>query len=441
MADANMDSNRMPPSLWAASAPPPPATTPLQEGGVAADLVVIGAGFTGLSAALHAAQRGARVIVLEAAEIGWGASGRNNGLVIPAMTRADPDLLTQTFGTEKGERLIQLIGGSADHLFGLVRQYRIDCEAVQQGWIQPAHRPSRMTLAAQRCEQWRRRGFDVALLDRDAASAITGSSFWFGGWQSRAGGHINPLAFTRGLAAAAIAAGASIHTRSPAAALQRRGSRWVVRVQGREASIDAEKVIVATHAYSGRHAPAVWPVLPRALLPMRSYQMATQPLPPEIRATILPFNHAMSDTHGDLHFGHLDAQGRLVTGGALVVPYGFERRLRARIGARLVRMFPQLQQIDCRFDYLWHGVFAATPDGVPRFHQLDDGLYTWLGCNGRGVALATAVGPQLAEAALTGDTAGSALPFEPLRPIAGHAIAKRTAIAAVNYYRWRDRRD
>ncbi len=96
-----------------------------------------------------------------------------------------------------------------------------------------------------------------------------------------------------------------------------------------------------------------------------------------------------------------------MTGGALVVPYGFERRLRERIRARLLRMYPQLQQVqDLRFDYLWHGVFAATPDGVPRFHRLDHGLYTWLGCNGRGVALATAVGPQLAETALTDNTEG-----------------------------------
>ncbi len=152
MADANTDITRLPPSLWADSAPPPPITAPLPEGAHTADLVVIGAGFTGLSAALHATTRGARVIVLEAAEIGWGASGRNNGLVIPAMTRADPDVLVQTFGGEKGERLVRLIGESADHLFDLVRQHDIRCEAVQQGWIQPAHRPScARSLSDRRC--------------------------------------------------------------------------------------------------------------------------------------------------------------------------------------------------------------------------------------------------------------------------------------------------
>jgi len=441
MSDPNLDPNLDPldhaPSLWAATAEPAPLTEALPPGEHRADLVVVGGGFGGLSAALHAAERGAQVIVLEASEIGWGASGRNNGQVIPCLTRADPDLLVGEFGAEKGEALVALIRDSADTLFELVSKHGIACEAVQNGWVQPAHRESRLAIARSRHEQWARRGAPVELLDREQLANITGSNYWHGGWQNPTGGHLNPLGFARGLARAAQAAGAQVHTRSAATALQREGDRW--RVSTVSGSILSRRVIIATHSYSGLFAPSLWPGLAQTLIPLRSYQVATQVLPPDIRATILPHNHAMSDTHRDLHFARLDSHGRLVTGGALIVAANFESRLRQRIGARLLKIFPQLAALgEIGFDYVWHGYFAATPDQLPRFHQLADGLYTWVGCNGRGVALSTALGPVLADAAL-GDRV--ALPFAAPRHIPAHALVKRTAMAAMVYYRWLDGRD
>ncbi|MGU7782285.1 NAD(P)/FAD-dependent oxidoreductase [Burkholderia sp. PU8-34] len=439
MPDANRDLDRLPPSLWAATSAPAVPTTPLPAGTSVADLLVIGAGFTGVSAALHAAERGARVVVLEAAEIGWGASGRNNGQVIPAMTRADPDAIVAEHGSDKGESLVSIIGTSADAVFDLVRRHRIDCAAVQAGWIQPAHRASRLKLAQSRVDQWRRRGIDVEMLDRDRTAELTGSSFWHGGWQNPTGGHLNPLAFVRGLAQVAQDAGAILHTRTPVSSLARAGSHWVAAHGA--ARVHARRVLIATHSYTGRATRAPWPGIGHALLPMRSYQIATQPLPDALRATILPFDHAMSDTQADLHFARFDQDGRLVTGGALVVPAGYERRLPVRIGARLRRMYPQLNDFPLRFTHVWHGDFAITPDRMPRFVRLDDGLYTWFGCNGRGVALSTVAGRELAEVALTADESRSPLPFSPLRTISAHALVKQLAIGAMLYYRWNDRRD
>ena len=288
-------------------------TQPLGEGDHLADLAVVGAGVTGLTAALHAAARGAKVVVLEASEIGWGASGRNNGQVIPALTRADPDVLVQAFGPEHGETLVTLLRDSANAVFDLVRQHGIACDAVQNGWVQPAHRESRLSLSRSRCEQWRRRGAPAELVDREQVAAITGSRMWCGGWLNPTGGHLNPLAFTRGLAQAALAAGAMVHTHTAATGLQRVGDRWRVATPG--GSVLARKVLVATHSYSGFAVPSPWPGLQHTLVPVRSYQISTLPLPSELRASILPRNHAMSDTHADLHFAHLDADGRLVTGG------------------------------------------------------------------------------------------------------------------------------
>lgn len=437
MKNPNLDSLRHAPSLWAHTAEKAPDTQALAPGEHRADLVVVGGGFGGLSAALHAAEKGLKVILLEASEIGWGASGRNNGQVIPCLTRADPDILVKEFGSEKGEALVALLRDSASAVFDLIRKHKIECEAVQNGWVQPAHRKSRLAVAQSRHDQWKRRGAPVELLDQDQVAAITGSAYWYGGWQNSTGGHINPLGFARGLARAAIAAGAQVHTRSAVSRVQREGDDW--KISTASSVVRSTRVILATQGYTGFFTPELWTGLARSLVPARSYQMATQVLPEDIRATILPKNHALSDTHGDLHFARFDAKGRLVTGGALIIPAYFDARLRQRIGARLHKLFPQLDALGkvC-FDYLWHGDFAATPDKLPRFHRLDKGLYTWIGCNGRGVALATALGPVLVDAALGAD---SLLPLEQPRPIAAHALVKRVAMAAMLYYRWLDSRD
>lgn len=441
MHDPNLDPCREPPSLWVATAPPAPATTPLPEGEQVAELAIVGAGFTGLSAALHAAGRGVRTVVLEAGEIGIGASGRNNGQVIPTFTRADPDVLVGAFGPEHGESIAAILRDSAQALFDLVHRHRIDCEAVQNGWVQPAHRESRLAVSRSRVAQWTKRGAPARLLDRDEVAALTGSRFWHGGWINQSGGHINPLAFARGLARAAIEAGAAVHTGSAVGRLEPQGSHWLLATPG-GGRVRARRVLLATHAYSGWFTPSPWPALPRTLVPVRSYQMATVPLPPERLAGVLPSHVAMSDTQADLHFARRDAQGRIVTGGALVLHRGYETRLRQRIGERLVKLWPHLGSHGLpRFSHVWHGVFAATPDKLPRFQHLADGVLGWVGCNGRGVAFGTAVGPLLADAALGEASALRALPFEAPRMVPGHAFADLGTRVFTLYYRWLDRRD
>ena len=170
-----------PASLWAAVTPPGPELTEL-KGVVKADVVVIGAGFTGLSAALHLARAGADVVVVEAMEPGWGASGRNNGQVIATLSRADPDDIVARH-RDAGERFVHLLRDSASTLFDLARSEHIACEAEQTGWVQPVHSPGRLAIAERRVAQWSRYGAPVALLGREAMTAKLGTDAWHGGWR------------------------------------------------------------------------------------------------------------------------------------------------------------------------------------------------------------------------------------------------------------------
>ncbi|RWE33026.1 MAG: FAD-binding oxidoreductase, partial [Mesorhizobium sp.] len=180
---------------------------PVLNGDLDVDLAIVGGGFSGLSTALHAAGKGLSVAVLEAEIIAWGATGRNAGFVVPNFAKMDPDSILAHLGPERGERLIDFAAGSADLVFGLIRQHGIHCDAVQNGWIQPAHSPAALEKVKSRAGQWARRGRPVVTLDRQDVETLTGARGYLGGWMDRSGGVLNPVAYARGLADAAERAG------------------------------------------------------------------------------------------------------------------------------------------------------------------------------------------------------------------------------------------
>jgi glycine/D-amino acid oxidase-like deaminating enzyme len=424
-----------PPSVWAAVTParePRPAL----DGEVRVDVAVVGAGFTGLATALRLAERGRSVAVVEAAEAGWGASGRNNGQVIPTMTGAEPDAMAKRFGVV-GERFAQLVSDSAAHLFDLVREKRIDCEAVQNGWFQPAHSPGRVKLSAMRVEAWARRGAPVRLLDARETADLVGSTAWFGGMLNTSGGHVNPLALARGLAEVAVAAGVRLFERTPALSIEKTARGWEVATpKGR---VVADRVMLASNGYTDAFVPGLFPSIARSLVPVTSWQMATAPLSAELRATILPGLQAMSDTHGDLRFFRPDARGRLVTGGALMFAYDGVERLKRLIGARLAGIFPQMGVPT--FDFVWNGRIGMTADRMPRFHEAAPGLWAWCACNGRGVALSVSLGRVFAEAIDGADRKDLAVPLTAVRPLPFHGPGTRVAPLMLGWYRFKDTRE
>src|SRR5947209_2881491 len=236
-----------PDSLWAAVTPPGPEL-PKLAGAAEADVIVIGAGFTGLSAALHLREAGVDVAIIEAMEPGWGASGRNNGQVIPTLSRPDPEDIIARHGAV-GERFVALLRDSASTLFDVARRYNIEAEQEQAGWVQPVHSPGRIKIAERRVRQWSKFGAPVELLSREQARDMLGSDAWFGGFWNRSGGHINPLALARGLARAVLGLGGRIYARSPAISFEHRNSKWVVKTANGE--ISGRALVVATNAYSG----------------------------------------------------------------------------------------------------------------------------------------------------------------------------------------------
>jgi glycine/D-amino acid oxidase-like deaminating enzyme len=420
-------------SIWSASTPAGPICPPL-GGAATTDTVVIGAGFTGLSTALSLRKAGIDCVVVEAAEPGWGASGRNNGQVIPTLSRPDPDDIEARHG-EAGERFVALLRDCAATLFDTVREYGIDAEAEQTGWVQPVHTPGRIRISERRVAQWSKRGAPVELLDRAQVRSMLGSDAWHGGFWNRTGGHINPLALARGLAHAAVAAGARIHGQTPALDYSRQGDRWVVRTPSGE--VRARALVLATNAYTGEFSAGLAPRIARELVPIRSWQMATQVLPDDVRASIIPGRQAMSDTHGDLYFARLDARNRLITGGAILAPFDRRERLKRMIAERLTRLWPQIGEV--RFDHVWNGYVGMTDDFMPRFHRLGPDAFAWAGCNGRAVGLAVALGAEFAKAVRGVPDRELAMPFTEPAPLPLHAVVRRVAPLMLLRYRRLDR--
>ena len=384
--------NELPPSLWARTAIAGPDCPPL-AGHEAADVVIVGAGYTGCSAALHLAREGKEVRVLDTAEPGWGCSGRNGGQVNPGGQRATPEEVIDVLGDDWGNRFNQMGHATCDLVFDLIKAYDIECEAVRPGYIQGGWNQQGLKYQQEWADQWRARGVEIELLNGQQMMDLIGSEHYSHGMYDSRGGNVQPMSYARGLAHAAIVEGAVIHGRSPAIGIEKDGSDWVVVVEGAR-SIKAKYLIIATNGYTGD----LWSGLKQTVVPVSSFVAATQPLGHNLLATILPGKHAVSESGRVIVYYRLDQKGRLIIGGhgnfLNINQIGDNTHVR-EIATRL---FPALS--DVKWDYHWGGWPAITKTHLPMLVGLAPNAFSGLGYNGRGVAMGTMMGKQLSKAIL-----------------------------------------
>ena len=400
----------LPNSLWAATAPPAPPCPALRSE-EEAEVAIVGAGYTGLSAALHLVEAGKEVRVLDAGEPGWGCSGRNGGQVNPGGTRELPRDVIARLGPERGESMVRMGDATCDLVFDLIARHRIECDALRPGFVQGAHgRRGRVWLESW-ARQWGAFGAEVELLERGRTEELIGSAGYDHALLDPRGGNLQPLSYARGLARAAMAAGARIHGASRATGIVREGAQW--RVATAEGGVRAPVLLLCTNGYTD----GLWPGLRRTVVPVCSFVAATEPLGHNALRTVLPGRHAVSEAGRVIVYYRLDRDGRFVIGGRGNYFDLNESGDDAHVRKRAVELFPLLAGIEWR--YRWSGYPAMTTDHLPRLLRVADGVYAGLGYNGRGVGTATMMGKQLALAVM-GDATD--IRVEPMQSIAMHSF-------------------
>jgi glycine/D-amino acid oxidase-like deaminating enzyme len=425
LAETRLAPSRLPRSLYAETARPPVDAPPLDTD-VQTQVVVIGAGFTGLSTALHLAQQGIAAIVVDANEPGWGASGRNGGQVNPGL-KFEPAQIERDFGADLGARMVRLSGDAPSKVFGLIDQHRIDCEAQRTGTIRAAFSSESANVLREATAAWQARGAPVEALERDAIAHESGCDRYLFAALDRRGGSVNPLGYARGLAEAAQRAGARVCGDTPALSLTRSNDGWLVRTP--RATITAQWVVLATNGYTDD----LWPGLRRSIVPVFSGIAATVPLSPSIAQRILPGRYVLYEHESITVYYRIDEAGRLLIGG--------RSQLRPIEGADALTMLTRYARRlwpflgDVRWTHGWNGQIAVTLDHYPHFHEPAPGLIAALGYNGRGVAMATAMGGEIARRIGGVPARELDVPVLPIKAIPFHACWPIGAAARITYGR------
>ncbi|KAF0676999.1 NAD(P)/FAD-dependent oxidoreductase [Profundibacterium mesophilum] len=423
----NEDEGDGAPSLYAASAPRP-APRPALGGDAQADLCIIGAGFTGLSAALHAARRGAKVIVLEARHAGFGASGRNGGQIGSGL-RAGQEQLEATYGPEVAMRLWRMSCDAIHLTRELAARHAPDAE--QGGGVAMMATSARSRDAACRAAEHLARHYgheQIECLSRDAARELLGTDAAHGAVLDHMAGHLHPLRFARGLAAGAEAAGAVLHEGTRALKV-RPGPRPAVETA--QGTVQARMVIVAANGYLGDLVPEA----ARRVMPIVSYMGATPPL-----GARLPLARpiAVHDDRFVVNYWRANPQGRLIFGGGESYGYRHVRDIGAKLRAPLARLYPELR--DVPFTHVWGGTLAITRSRLPLILRPAQGVLHAGGYSGHGVALSVLAGRILAREADAPDPDFELLSRLGAKPFPGGPTLRQPLLAlAMGWHALRDR--
>jgi len=421
------------PYWWVDGERTAPESSTLPPDLAAVDVVIVGAGYTGLSAARVLAKGGARVLVLERERVGWGASSRNAGQILTGL-KLDPVTLAAQIGEARLGELFAISIDAIETLERTIEDEAIACDYARTGHLQAASRPSHFevfrkeqALLARACRH------EVALVSAECQRAEIGSSAFFGVMVDERSGGLDPARYVDGLAASARRAGAIIAEGASVSRVVRAADRWHVRVD-RGTTIEAREVLIAVNGYAD--AAAGW--LQRRVIPIGSYTIVTDPLAPELAAALLPKRRMAFDSRHFLHYFRLTRDHRLLFGGRAIfaAPTAQTTRESAAILARDMRaMFPELT--GTRVAYAWSGTVGFTRDQFPHAGTPRDGLHYAAGYCGHGVAMATYLGSLIARR-IAGQTLAHPLVDRPWPAIPLYRGTPWFLPAVGAYYRFKD---
>ena len=375
-----------PQSYYAASANPVPQRPALQ-GETETDVCIIGAGYTGLSTALFLLENGFKVTIVEAAKVGFGASGRNGGQIVNSYSR-DIDVIERTVGPKHAKLLGDMAFEGGRIIRERIAKYDIQCD-LKDGGVFAANTPKHMKHLEAQKKLWERYGHtQLELLDAKRIREVVNTDTYVGGMLDMSGGHIHPLNLALGEAAAVESLGGIIHEQSPAIRVERGANPVVHTPEGR---VKAKFVVVAGNAYLGN----LLPELASKSMPCGTQVITTEPLSEELAASLLPQDYCVEDCNYLLDYYRLSGDKRLIFGGGVVYGARDPSNIEAIIRPKMLKTFPQLRNV--KIDFAWTGNFLLTLSRLPQVGRLGDNIYYSQGCSGHGVTYTHLAGKLLAE--------------------------------------------
>ncbi|WP_237045313.1 NAD(P)/FAD-dependent oxidoreductase [Aquipseudomonas alcaligenes] len=376
-----------PQSYYAASANPVPQRAALQ-GETETDVCIIGAGYTGLSTALFLQENGFKVSIVEAAKVGFGASGRNGGQIVNSYSR-DIDVIERTVGPKQAQLMGQMAFEGGRIIRERIAKYDIKCD-LKDGGVFAAFTPKQMKHLEAQKKLWERFGHtQLEIMDAQRIREVVKTENYIGGMLDMSGGHIHPLNLALGEAAAVESLGGVIYEQSPAVRIERGANPVVHTPEGR---VKAKFIVVAGNAYLGNLVPE----LAAKTMPCGSQVVATEPLSEEVAKSLLPQDYCVEDCNYLLDYFRLTGDRRLIYGGGVVYGAKDPANIEAMIRPMMLKTFPQLKNV--KIDYAWTGNFLLTLSRLPQVGRIGDNIYYSQGCSGHGVTYTHLAGKILAEA-------------------------------------------
>ncbi|WGI20268.1 FAD-binding oxidoreductase [Amylibacter sp. IMCC11727] len=419
------------PNSWYAATSQALDPFPKLKGSHHADVCVIGGGFTGLSTALHLAERGYTVSLIEAHRVGWGASGRNGGQVGSGQ-RAEQDELEKTVGLDDAKHLWRLAEDAKALVKSLSERHAIDCAHKPGVAHVEWHAKNVPELHAYTAHLEKTYDYtQIQNLDRAQTCDLLGTEVYHGGALDMGAAHIHPLNFALGLARAAHAAGVQIYETSEVTKIDAGDPATVVTARG---TVTAAHVVLACNGYlGGLNEPTA-----ARVMPINNFIVATEPLDQSGAEALIKQDVAIADSKFVVNYYRRSADHRLLFGGGESYGYKFPRDIRALVSKPMLQVYPQLK--DVKLDYAWGGTLAITINRMPYFDRIRPNIFTASGYSGHGVALATLAGKITAAA-----IAGQAEDFDVMSRVpthrfpGGRALRSPALKLAMTWYAMRDR--